>query len=275
MNPAGLIGQPLQGRAAGGASLALYAPTLASHEVPPHRHDSAHVVAVQRGHYLSSAEGADGAAPGEPLLVFNPPRVEHRDRFAPGQQLPAARFVALAIEWPLWLDLAADAELPPQALAWHGPRARAWLARLHGVLRLPDATPADTEGLVAELAGTAAQRRERTLDAASPWLRQARDALRDEPGLALQPGGLARLARQIGVHPVHLARSFRAALGRTPGDYARARRLQAAAARLLRSREPLAEVALAAGYFDQAHFTRAFRAAFGLPPARWRALHRR
>ena len=58
MNPAGLIGQPLQGRAAGGASLARYAPTLASHEVPPHRHDSAHVVAVERGHYLSCAAGA-------------------------------------------------------------------------------------------------------------------------------------------------------------------------------------------------------------------------
>ncbi len=30
-----------------------------------------------------------------------------------------------------------------------------------------------------------------------------------------------------------------------------------------------------AGFADQAHFTRAFGAAFGLPPARWRALHRR
>ncbi len=275
MNPAGLIGQPLTGRSAGGASLARYAPTLASHEVPPHRHDTAHVVAVERGHYLSSAEGAAHAAPGDTLLVFNPPQVEHRDRFAPAQRLPAARFVALAIDWPLWLALAADADLPQQALAWHGPAAAYWLGRLHAVLRLPDATPADTEGLVAELAGAAAQRCERPLDTASPWLRQARDALRDDPGFALQPGGLARLARQIGVHPVHLARSFRAALGITPGDYARRRRLQTAAARLLRGGEALADVALAAGYFDQAHFTRAFSKNFGLPPSRWRALHRR
>jgi AraC family transcriptional regulator len=275
MNPAGLIGHALAGRAAGGASLARYAPTLASHEVPPHCHDTAHVVAVERGHYLSSADGAAHAAPGDTLLVFNPPRVEHRDRFAPGQRLPAARFVALAIDWPLWLTLAGDADLPQRALAWHGSAAALWLARLRRVLQLPDATPADTEGLVAELAGAAATRREHRLDAVSPWLRQARDALRDDPAYALQPGGLARLARQIGVHPVHLARSFRAALGTTPGDYARTRRLQAAAARLLRSDEALAEVALVAGYFDQAHFTRAFSATFGLPPSRWRALHRR
>lgn len=274
MNPAGLIGQPLTGRAAGGASLARYAPTLASHEVPQHRHDTAHVVAVERGHYLSDADGAAAAAPGETLLVFNPPHVEHRDRFAPGQRLPAARFVALAIDWPLWLALADDADLPQQALAWRGAPAAAWLRRLHRVLQLPDATPADTEGLVAELAGAAARRRERQLDAASPWLRQARDALRDDPAFALQPGGLARLAGQLAVHPVHLARSFRAALGTTPGDYARRQRLQTAAARLLRGDEGLAEVALAAGYFDQAHFTRAFGAAFGHTPARWRALHR-
>lgn len=275
MNPAGLIGQALSGRVAGGASLALYAPTLASHEVPPHRHDTAHVVAVERGHYLTQASGAARALPGEALLVFNPPWVEHRDRFAPAQRLPAARFMALAIEWPLWLAVAADADLPSHALAWRSTAAARWLVRLRRVMHLPDATPADTEGLVAELAGAAAQRRERELDAASPWLRRARDALRDDPAFALQPGGLARLARQIGVHPVHLARSFRATLGTTPGDYARARRLQAAAARLLRGGEALAEVAQAAGYFDQAHFTRAFRAAFGLPPARWRALHQR
>lgn len=275
MHPAGLIGQALTGRAAGGAMLARFAPTLASHEVPPHHHDAAHVVAVEQGRYLSSADGAGNAVPGDPLLVFNPPRLEHRDRFAPGQRLPAARFVALAIDWPLWLALAGDADLPPQALAWHGPAARPWLDRLGRVLDLPDATPVDAEGLVAELVGAAAARHERHLDAASPWLRQARDALRDDPGFALQPGGLARLARQIGVHPVHLARSFRAALGTTPGDYARHRRLQLAAARLVHGDHPLAEVALAAGYFDQAHFTRAFGAAFGLPPSRWRALHRR
>lgn len=275
MNPAGLIGHPLTGRAAGGASLARFTPTLASHEVPVHRHDTAHVVVVERGHYLSDAEGAAGARPGDDLLVFNPPQVEHRDRFAPGQPLPAARFMALAIDWPLWLALAGGADLPQQPLAWHGPAAKAWAGRLNRVLELADATPADTEGLVAELAGAASARRERHLDAASPWLRQARDALRDEPGFALQAGGLARLARQIGVHPVHLARSFRASLGTSPGEFARRQRLHAAAARLLRGDQALADVALAAGYFDQAHFTRAFGAAFGLSPARWRARHRR
>ena len=40
----------------------------------------------------------------------------------------------------------------------------------------------------------------------------------------------------------------------------------------LHRRRPLAEVAGDAGFADQAHFTRAFKAAFGLTPGRYRAL---
>ena len=35
---------------------------------------------------------------------------------------------------------------------------------------------------------------------------------------------------------------------------------------------PLAETALACGFADQSHMTRAFRKAFGLPPGRWQEL---
>ena len=43
--------------------------------------------------------------------------------------------------------------------------------------------------------------------------------------------------------------------------------------RILRER-PLVEVAGDAGFADQAHFTRAFKSAFGLTPARYRALRK-
>jgi AraC-like DNA-binding protein len=49
------------------------------------------------------------------------------------------------------------------------------------------------------------------------------------------------------------------------------RRLDFARSRLGRG-APLAELALATGFVDQAHFTRMFRSAFGVTPARYARL---
>ena len=68
-----------------------------------------------------------------------------------------------------------------------------------------------------------------------------------------------------------LARQFRAAVGTSPYRYSLMRRLDCARAQL-RSRRSLADVALATGFADQAHLTRKFKAAFGITPARYRAL---
>jgi AraC-like DNA-binding protein len=68
-----------------------------------------------------------------------------------------------------------------------------------------------------------------------------------------------------------LCRQFRLMLGTSPHRYLLMRRLEYARDRIHRKR-PLAEVACEAGFADQAHFTRVFRSAFGLTPARYRAL---
>ncbi len=68
-----------------------------------------------------------------------------------------------------------------------------------------------------------------------------------------------------------LARQFRIMFGTSPYRYLLMRRLELARERIHRQR-PLVEVACDAGFADQAHFTRAFRAAFGITPGRYRAL---
>ncbi len=68
-----------------------------------------------------------------------------------------------------------------------------------------------------------------------------------------------------------LARQFKLVLGTSPYRYLLMRRLEFARQRIHLGR-PLVEVALEAGFADQAHFTRAFKSAFGLTPARYRAL---
>lgn len=74
-----------------------------------------------------------------------------------------------------------------------------------------------------------------------------------------------------GLTRYELARQFRLMLGTSPHRYLVMRRLELARDRMHADR-PLAEVAYDAGFADQAHFTRAFKRAFGLTPARYRAL---
>jgi AraC-like DNA-binding protein len=79
------------------------------------------------------------------------------------------------------------------------------------------------------------------------------------------------LEQVTGLTRYDLARQFRAALGTSPYRYSLMRRLECARTQLRRSR-PLADVALATGFSDQAHLTRMFKSAFGLTPHRHRTL---
>jgi AraC-like DNA-binding protein len=71
-----------------------------------------------------------------------------------------------------------------------------------------------------------------------------------------------------GLNRHQFARQFRAVHGTSPYRYSVMRRLDMARRQLLLAR-PLAETAFAAGFADQAHFTRAFKAAFGMTPGRY------
>ena len=68
-----------------------------------------------------------------------------------------------------------------------------------------------------------------------------------------------------------LARQFRIMCGTSPYRYLLMRRLDFAREQLAQSRS-LVEVAIEAGFADQAHFSRMFKATFGITPARYRAL---
>jgi len=68
-----------------------------------------------------------------------------------------------------------------------------------------------------------------------------------------------------------LARQFRVMCGTSPYRYLLMRRLDFAREQLAQGRS-LVEVAIEAGFADQAHFSRMFKATFGITPARYRAL---
>jgi AraC family transcriptional regulator len=95
------------------------------------------------------------------------------------------------------------------------------------------------------------------------WLRDAYQAL----ARTARDAELPTLARAVGVHPVHLSRTFRRFAGSTMTQLRKTLRLERATEAIVRSNRPIAQIASEHGFADQSHLTRALRNATGLTPA--------
>lgn len=101
------------------------------------------------------------------------------------------------------------------------------------------------------------------------WLPRAVEYLRHE---FAQPVSLRTVAAETGIHPVYCARAFRKAMGCTVSDYLRRLRIAEAGRLVIEEGQSLAQAALAAGFADQAHFTRCCRLTLGCTPGQLRSL---
>jgi AraC family transcriptional regulator len=81
---------------------------------------------------------------------------------------------------------------------------------------------------------------------------------------------LAVLSEEIGVSRTTIYRDFKSTFGCPPGDHLRQARLAAAASRLRKTDSAICEVAAECGFYDQSHFDRSFRLAFGVSPLEYR-----
>ena len=123
--------------------------------------------------------------------------------------------------------------------------------------------------LLAELVGAVARLPTETARIAPRWMGRVVDKLKSEFCERLM---LEDLAREAGVHPVHLSRVFRRCEGAGIGEYLHRLRIRAACEQMLVPRRSLAEISLATGFADQSHFTRAFRQMTGMSPGFFRKL---
>lgn len=144
--------------------------------------------------------------------------------------------------------------------------------RLGREVREPDdVSPLAMQAVVLDMFAKAARLDVAQRRAAAPpeWLSRLTDLVHDRFRERLT---IRDLAAEAGVHPSHLASVFREHHNMPVGEYIRRLKLDWAADRLLASSQPLGRIALAAGFADQSHFTRAFKKRMGMTPGMYRRL---
>ncbi|MBZ4021734.1 AraC family transcriptional regulator [Rhodobacter sp. TJ_12] len=89
------------------------------------------------------------------------------------------------------------------------------------------------------------------------------------------PLPLSELVRASGYSRRHVERMFLSVLGETPGDFYRGLRLDHGRNLLSTTDMPLIEVAVACGFSTVAHFSKSFRARFGMAPTKFNRSRKR
>jgi AraC family transcriptional regulator len=231
--------------------------------IPKHSHENAHVGFILNGGFTETFTRKTLEC--RPLSVsYIAPGLPHVDDFRHG-----VHCLVFEIS-PLRLTQMRDIAAFRQPVFVSGGRA-AWLTlkMYRESLRSDSASSLTIEGLALEILAELSLVVPRQLEQKSPrWLNQARELLHAR---LVENVTHDEVAEMVGVHPVYLATVFRRHFGCTIGEYVRRLRIEFAAREIARSERSLCEIALAAGFSDQSHFSKVFRRQTGMTPGCFRA----
>lgn len=237
-------------------------------ELPKHTHRHAGFCLILKGGYTESY--------GETVLDLCPSRVKFQPAGKPhsdiyGSERVHCFIVELEPEWLTRMGASAFVGNDPmvyreEAVVWTMMKLRKEFRSMDDEAQL--AIEALTLDLVAQ---TSRNRKAFLQDNQLSWLRQALEFINDQFS---EPLTLSAVARSVSVHPVHLANTFRRRYGCTVCEYLRRRRVEFACNRISTSNDSLAEVALAAGFTNQSHFSRTFKQITGMTPGQYRTTFR-
>lgn len=234
-------------------------------QTPRHSHAQPYLCFVLEGCWEERSDsGARRCAPR--TLIYHPPGDVHSDDF----RTNAGRVFAIELDtgWRDRMVMLSRLLEEPRVVEAGAPTAVAM--RLFDESRRNDSSSELViEGLMLELLGSLARSRAGIASAPAPsWLRTVEEILHAR---YCDPPSVREMATVADVHPVHLARTFRARHGCSIAEYVCRLRVEAACTALSSTVRSLSEIALDTGFFDQSHFTKAFHRVIGTTPARFRA----
>jgi AraC family transcriptional regulator len=227
--------------------------------LPRHSHEAGFFCLLLDGGY-TEFYGRKAVAYKPLNVMWHPPGVTHRDEIG---QSGGHFFIAEVQDY--WLERLREHTPVPDTLSDPRGGELLWLAlKLYREYQESRHTsPLMIEGIILEMLALASRARSARERQAPAWLGRAVELLHEEFRDHLT---VNRLAAEAGVHPVHLSKVFRQFYGETVGDYAHRLRIELACRLLRDPAARLAEVALAAGFADQSHFTRVLKRLTGMTP---------
>ena len=197
--------------------------------------------------------------------------------FLPAGEMHSLEIDALGIRsfsieiGPRWVDRAYDCSIAlNRSVHSHGGGLAQMLLKLYYEFRqMDEVSPLAIEGLVLELLAEMSRSQVKTKKRLPPlWLGRAEEFLRAHFSEHLS---LDTVSEAVGVHAVHLAREFRRHYRCTAGEYVRRLRIEYACNEIAGSSSSLAEIASAAGFSDQSHFSRVFKRFTHMTPGEYKA----
>jgi AraC family transcriptional regulator len=233
-------------------------------KVPEHSHENASLYLILSGS-MSEKCGKVTREPGPSTLVFTPPGEPHSNQI----RKTGCRLFMIETKGR-WLATIKEFSCLPDSTSHFNSALAARLGRrAYSEACQPDSfSPLVIEGLILELLAEISRYQKRVGQKAVPWLKKARDIVHDRFATKLT---IEQVAKELGVHPVYFVSAFRRHYGCTVGEYIRHTRIEYACPQLSRSSASLIEIALAAGFFDQSHFSRTFKLLVGTTPAKYRS----
>jgi AraC family transcriptional regulator len=235
-----------------------YAPKT---ELPPHSHESAYCSFVLDGSYQEEHDfGSRTCTVG--TVAFHPPGEVHSDKFCSS----GGRILNLEIGRQNLQRLDEFDMRKMTAVFTTGPMIELGIRLLKAFSWTDAAATLAIEGLGLEVLSELC--RAKPLESSSSaWMKDVVNFLCAHFNEPLSP---VFLAESVGVHPARLAREFRRRYKCTIRQYVHRLRIEYACREMSVSRAPLAQIALAAGFCHQSHFSNSFRRLLGTTPAEFR-----
>jgi AraC family transcriptional regulator len=236
----------------------------ASSRMPAHVHEAASICLTLTGNGVEIINGV--RVVNEPgCVLMRGPNMMHADQYGAA----AHRGFMIELEQK-WLNTCRHfLRVFEDHRHFTGGPVPALALRIYRESRVKDSVaPVIVEGLMLELLGHASRSLIKMPIRPPAWLTQARELVHGRFNDSLN---LVEIAHAVGVHPTHLARTFKKHYRTTVGEYVRRLRLDWATRRLSETEDSIAEIALAAGFYDQSHFSHLFKQHTGFTPAEFRA----